>query len=61
MRVLLDTNVISYVLREREPFLARFTKALETDNIFVSSDVVDYEIRRYLVACPLEIESGHKL
>jgi tRNA(fMet)-specific endonuclease VapC len=49
MRVLLDTNVISYVLREREPFLARFTEALETDNVFVSSDVVDYEIRRYLV------------
>src|SRR4030095_8499710 len=30
--------------------LSRFTEALDTDNIsFVSSDVVDYEIRRYLV------------
>ena len=49
MRVLVDTNVISYVLREREPFFSRFTEALETENVFVSSDVVDYEIRRYLV------------
>lgn len=40
---------VTYFLREREPVLSRFTEALETDNVFVSSDVVDYEIRRYLV------------
>lgn len=49
MRFLVDTNVITYVLREREPVLSRLTEALDTDNVFVSSDVVDYEIRRYLV------------
>jgi predicted nucleic acid-binding protein len=49
MRVLIDTNIITYFLRERDPVLSRFTEALETDTVFVSSDVVDYEIRRYLV------------
>lgn len=49
MRLLIDTNVVTYVLRERAPVLARFTEALSTDNVFLSSDVVDYEIRRYLV------------
>ncbi len=49
MRFLIDTNVITYVLRERAPAFARFTEALNTDNVFLSSDVVDYEIRRYLV------------
>ena len=49
MRFLIDSNILSYVLREREPVLSRLTEALGTDNVFVSSDVVDYEIRRYLV------------
>lgn len=49
MRVLIDSNIITYLLREREPVLSKFTDALETDNVFVSSDVVDYEIRRYLI------------
>ena len=38
-----------YILRERELVLSRFTEALDADNVFVSSDVVDYEIRRYLM------------
>jgi predicted nucleic acid-binding protein len=49
MKLLIDTNIISYILREREPVLSRFTEALGADNVFLSSDVVDYEIRRYLV------------
>jgi predicted nucleic acid-binding protein len=49
MRLLLDTNIISFVLRERDSVLRRFTEALASDAAFVSSDVVDYEIRRYLV------------
>jgi tRNA(fMet)-specific endonuclease VapC len=49
MRLLIDTNIITYFLRERELVLSRFTEALKADNVFVSSDVVDYEIRRYLV------------
>jgi hypothetical protein len=43
MRLLIDTNIITHFLREREPVLSRFTEALEADNVFVSSDVVDYE------------------
>jgi tRNA(fMet)-specific endonuclease VapC len=49
MRFLIDSNIISYVLREREPVLSRLTEALSTDNVFVSSDIVDYEVRRYLM------------
>jgi predicted nucleic acid-binding protein len=49
MRLLLDTNIITFVLRERDSVLRRFTEALASDVPFVSSDVVDYEIRRYLV------------
>lgn len=49
MKVLIDTNIISHVLRERDPVLSRLTEALDSDNVFLSSDVVDYEIRRYLV------------
>jgi predicted nucleic acid-binding protein len=49
MRVLIDTNIITHILREREPVLSRFTDALDSDDVFVSSDVVDYEVRRYLV------------
>jgi tRNA(fMet)-specific endonuclease VapC len=29
--------------------VSRFGEALKTDNVFVSSDVVDYEVRRYLL------------
>lgn len=49
MRLLIDTNIISFVLRERDSVLRRLTEALAADVTFVSSDVVDYEIRRYLV------------
>ena len=49
MRLLLDSNTITYILRERAPVISQLTKALETDAVFVSSDVVDYEIRRYLL------------
>jgi predicted nucleic acid-binding protein len=49
MRLLLDTNTINFVLRERDSVLRKLTEALATGAAFVSSDVVDYEIRRYLV------------
>jgi predicted nucleic acid-binding protein len=49
MKFLIDTNIITYVLREREPVLSKLSEALNIENVFVSSDVVDYEIRRYLV------------
>jgi tRNA(fMet)-specific endonuclease VapC len=49
MRLLVDTNIITFVLRERDSVLRKLTEALASDVVFVSSDVVDYEIRRYLV------------
>lgn len=49
MRVLIDTNIVTFILRERELVLSRLAETLNTDNVFVSSDVVDYEIRCYLV------------
>jgi hypothetical protein len=32
MRVLIDTNIITHILREREPVLSRFTEALDSDD-----------------------------
>jgi tRNA(fMet)-specific endonuclease VapC len=49
MRLLLDTNTINFVLRERDSVLRKLTETLATGAAFVSSDVVDYEIRRYLM------------
>ena len=49
MTLLLDSNIITYLLQERAPVIARFTEALKTDAAFVLSDVVEYEIRRYLL------------
>lgn len=49
MRLLLDSNIVTHILRERAPAFSRFTEALKTDAVFLSSDVVDYEIRRYLL------------
>ncbi len=49
MRLLLDSNIITYILQERAPVLSRFTEALEANAVFLSSDVVEYEIRRYLL------------
>jgi tRNA(fMet)-specific endonuclease VapC len=49
MRLLIDTNIITYILRDRAIVLSRLTEALKAGAAFVSSEVVDYEIRRYLV------------
>jgi predicted nucleic acid-binding protein len=49
MRLLIDTNILTYILRDRTVVLSRFKEALENGATFVSSDIVDYELRRYLV------------
>lgn len=49
MILLLDSNIITHVLRERAPVISRLTEALKTGAVFVSSDIVDYEVRRYLL------------
>ncbi len=49
MNLLLDSNTITYILQERAPVVSRFTEALKANAVFFSADVVDYEIRRYLL------------
>jgi predicted nucleic acid-binding protein len=45
----LDTNVISYLLRGDATVRAAFESARNMRGVFVLSPVVDYEIRRYLL------------
>ena len=49
MRLLLDTNIISYILRDRSQVLSRMEEALSANATFLSCEVVDYELRRYLI------------
>lgn len=49
MRLLIDSNIITFVLKERDSVLRKFSEALAAGDTFFSSDVVDYEIRRYLL------------
>lgn len=50
MTWLLDTNIISFLLRGRPEVQARYHAAkIAGDTGFVLSPVVDYEIRRYLL------------
>ena len=48
MRLLLDSNTVNYILRSREPVLSTFETRIRANAIFFVSDVVDYELRRYL-------------
>lgn len=50
MKWLLDTNMISYLLRGNALVRSRYITAREAiDSRFILSPVVDYEIRRYLL------------
>ncbi|TCT20105.1 PIN domain-containing protein [Thiobaca trueperi] len=47
---LLDTNILSYLMRGHPGVRARFERVRRSaDDAFVLSPVVDYEIRRYLL------------
>lgn len=48
-RLLIDSNTITYILQERPPVLSQLTEAVQANSTFFSADVVDYEIRRYLL------------
>ena len=48
MRFLLDSNTVNYILRAREPVLSAFEARTRGTAVFFVSDVVDYELRRYL-------------
>jgi tRNA(fMet)-specific endonuclease VapC len=50
MKWVLDTNIISYLLRGNAAVQDGFNAARQaTDTLFILSPVVDYEIRRYLL------------
>lgn len=60
MKWLLDTNIISFLLRGNVEVRRRHTTAREAaDTRFVLSPVVDYEIRRYLLL--KQRSSNHRL
>jgi len=44
----LDTNIVSYLLRDIDPVSQQFAQAANQGDQFFLSPVVDYEIRRYL-------------
>lgn len=49
MKLLLDSNTVNYLLRSREPASTQFVRAVEEGHTFFSCDVVEYELRRYLL------------
>ena len=50
MKLLLDTNIISYLLQGRPNVRTRYADAVaSTDSMFILCPVVEYEIRRYLL------------
>jgi len=50
MKWVLDTNILSYLLRSHASVRGRFNAARQaTDALLVLSPVVDYEVRRYLL------------
>jgi tRNA(fMet)-specific endonuclease VapC len=46
---MLDSNTVSYLLREREPTLLHFAAAARSGAQFFLSPVVDHEVGRYLI------------
>jgi tRNA(fMet)-specific endonuclease VapC len=50
MRYVLDTNIISFIIRTDLAVLGRFSQILEGDNLVLACPVVWYEIRRGLLA-----------
>jgi predicted nucleic acid-binding protein len=48
VKLLLDSNIVSYLLREVEPVGSHYSRAAADGAVFLLSPIVDYEIRRYL-------------
>lgn len=46
--LLLDTNTLSYILKERQPAVERLEKATEDGSRFLLASVVHHELTRYL-------------
>lgn len=48
MNVLLDSNTISYILKDRPPVRERLDRAIRQGRTFLLPSVVHYEVTRYL-------------
>lgn len=49
MKWLLDSNIVSYLLRGDESVRLAYLESVQNGDDFFLSDVVDYELRRYLL------------
>jgi predicted nucleic acid-binding protein len=47
VKLLLDTNTISYLLRKRTPTIDRYEAAVQSGSTFLLSPIVHYELVRY--------------
>ena len=56
MRLLPDTNTLSYLLKGRQPVLERFEEAVGKGALFLLSPVVHYELTRYL-----KLKGAHRM
>jgi tRNA(fMet)-specific endonuclease VapC len=56
MRLLLDTNTLSYFLKGHRQVRERLQEAVDKDFLFLLSSVVHYELRRYL-----NLKGAHRL
>jgi predicted nucleic acid-binding protein len=48
MRLLLDTNTLSYLTKGKQPALDRLEESIEKEAIFLLGPVVEFELTRYL-------------
>lgn len=48
MKLLLDTNTLSYLTKGRRPALDHLEEAIAKRSVFLLSSVVEYELTRYL-------------
>jgi|SRR6185295_14406073 len=54
--LLLDTNTLNYILKERQPALDRLQRAKEEGSRFLLASVAHHELTRYL-----ELKGAHRL
>ncbi len=63
MRYVLDTNIVSFIIRNDLAVQGRFSQTMEGDNLVLACPVVWYELRRGLLArnAPKQMEAFYRL
>lgn len=56
MKLLLDTNILNYLLKGQQQVIDRMDAAVERGDLFLLSPVVHYELTRYL-----DLKGAHRL